>query len=120
MLDYICAPRRALRRGIESWGGRNCAAGPHPFAGDEKFAAVRAGSRCDVDEGAAGWVGRRFRSGHDDPFAGEEETLRKLETNRLSSALLRKEVYPQLWADVAPSTSAAGRFSCVPIYPTNA
>jgi TRAP-type uncharacterized transport system substrate-binding protein len=100
MLDDIAAAAGFAVSDLATWGGAIRKAGPHPLPGDEKFAAVARGEADAMfDEGAAGWVGAAAEAGMTILPLGEE-TLRKLEAVGYRRAVLRKEVYPQLPADV--------------------
>jgi TRAP-type uncharacterized transport system substrate-binding protein len=100
MLDDIAAAAGFSMSDIVAWGGSLRKTGPHPLPGGEKFAAVARGEADAMfDEGAAGWAGAAAEAGMTILPLGEE-TLRKLEAVGYRRAVLRKDVYPQLPADV--------------------
>jgi TRAP-type uncharacterized transport system substrate-binding protein len=100
MLDDIAAAAGFSVSDLTAWGGSLRKAGPHPLPGDEKFAAIARGEADAMfDEGAAGWVGAAAEAGMT-ILPLSEETLRKLEAIGYRRAVLRKDVYPQLTADV--------------------
>jgi TRAP-type uncharacterized transport system substrate-binding protein len=100
MLEDICDAAGFKAKDIEAWGGALRKTGPHPLPGDEKFAAVANGEADAMfDEGAAGWVNAAVEAGMNILPLGET-TLRKLEAKGYRRALLRRETFPRLPADV--------------------
>ena len=107
MLDDIAAAAGFSVQDIAAWGGSLRKAGPHPLPGDEKFAAVARGEADALfDEGAAGWVGAAAQADMTILPLGEE-TLRKLEAIGYRRAVLRKDLFPQLPADI-PTVDFSG------------
>jgi TRAP-type uncharacterized transport system substrate-binding protein len=100
MLDDIAAAAGFSASELTAWGGEIRKTGPHPLPGDEKFAAVARGEADAMfDEGAAGWVGAAAEAGMT-ILPLSEETVRKLEAIGYRRAVLKKDLYPQLPADV--------------------
>lgn len=107
MLDDIAAAAGFSVSDLTAWGGALRKSGPHPLPGDEKFAAVARGEADAMfDEGAAGWVGAAAEAGMT-ILPLSEDTLRKLEAQGYRRAVLRKDLYPQLPADV-PTVDFSG------------
>jgi TRAP-type uncharacterized transport system substrate-binding protein len=107
MLDDICAAAGFEAKDIETWGGALRKEGRHPLPGDEKFAAVAKGEADAMfDEGAAGWVDAAVEAGMT-ILPLSEGVLRRLEARGYRRALLRKETFPRLSADV-PTVDFSG------------